>query len=245
MKSVLDQKQKEQFSIQERSIEYKHTEKAQSIRSFLLSVSEKRRNLKEPNSFKLVAKIDRAQEYVKVETRVRRTVMALESIAKKPLIYNKDIPTQQIAKEVIVPPGKPFTGSLKLKEILRKSQGYVKIIDPYVDDTTLDFLLSIPEGTPIRLLTAQTGGKEKGRRLRRECNKFKSERPEFGIRKCEPGLIHDRFMLTQNQGWNIGTSIKDIGKKLSMITEVSTETKNEVEKRFGEIWKTAKNLLGK
>lgn len=123
-----------------------------------------------------------------------------------------------------------------MKEILRSSQGYVKIIDPYVNEITLEFLLNISKGVPIKLLTAQTGGKEKERRLKRACKRFKVERPQFEIRKCEPGLIHDRFILTQTQGWSIGSSLKDIGKKLSMITEISTQTKHEAEKMFDQIW---------
>ena len=229
-KAVLDQKQKEQLLIQERNIGNQHNFLIQSVRAFLSSISLKRRNLKEPNSSKLIAKLDRAQEFVKVDTRIRRTITPLRSIANKPLIYNKDIPAQQIAKEVIVSPGKPFTGSIKLKEILRSSRGYVKIIDPYVDETTLEFLLSIHKGVPTKLLTAHTGGEEKERRFKRACKRFKVERPQFETRKCEPGLIHDRFILTQTQGWNIGSSLKDFGKKMSVITEISTQTKSEVEK---------------
>ena len=167
--------------------------------------------------------------------------MALESIRSKALIYNEDIP--QIPREVIVPSGKPFTASVKLKEILRSSEGQVKIIDPYVDETTLDLLLSIPEGVPIRLLTSFTGGKEKDKRLKRACKKFKVERPQFEMRKCEPGLIHDRFILTQTQGWNVGSSLKDFGKKLSMVKGISTETKSDIEKKFDEIWKKAKDMI--
>ena len=101
----------------------------------------KRKNIREPNSDKLVARLDRAQEYVKVETRIRRTVIALRSIAKKTLIYNTDIPDQRVEKEVLLSPGEPLTASIKLKEILAGVQGYVKVIDPFVDETTLEFLL--------------------------------------------------------------------------------------------------------
>lgn len=242
-KSALDQKQKEQHLIQERGIDSQHRSLVQSIRAFLCSISVKRKNLEGPNSDKQVAKLDRAQEFVKVVTRIKRTVLALRSIAKKPLIHNKDIPVRSIAKEVILSPGEPYTASRKIKEILEGTRGYVKIIDPYVDETTLDFLLSIPKGLPIKLLTAFTGGKDKERRFKRECKRFKAERPEFEIRKCNRKLIHDRFILTQAQGWSVGSSIKDIGKKLSMIKEISEKSKNEAEKKFDEIWKNAKDDL--
>ena len=136
----------------------------------------------------MVAKLDRAQEFVKVDTRIRRTITALRGIASKSLVYNKDIPAQQIVKEVIVPPSKPFTGAMKLKEILRSVQGYAKIIDPYVDETTLEFLINIPKGLPLKVLTEYTGGKEKERRFKRACQRFRVERPQFEIRKMRTNV---------------------------------------------------------
>jgi len=241
-KAIIDEKQKQQFLIQERNMENQHNFLLQSVRAFLSFISLKRRNLMEPNSSELVAKLDRAQEFVKVDTRIRRTTTALRGIANKPLIYNKDIPAQRIV-EVIVPPGEPFTSSIKLKEILRCTHGYAKIIDPYVDEITLEFLLSIPKEVPIKLLTAYMGGDEKEGRFKRACQRFKSERPQFEIRKCEPRLIHDRFILSQTQGWSIGSSLKDIGKKLSMIKELSTQTKNEAENMFDQIWSKSIDLI--
>jgi hypothetical protein len=49
-------------------------------------------------------------------------------------------------------------------------------------------------------------------------------------------LIHDRFILTQAQGWSVGASLKDIGKKLSIVKEMSHETKQKIEKIFEQIW---------
>jgi len=243
VRAILNQKEKEEFLIQERSIEEQHNSLVQSIRDFLSSISLRRKNLKEPNSFKLIAKLDRAQEYIKVETRIKKTIMVLKSIMNKPLIYNKDILTQHVVKEAVVPPGKPFTGVLKLKEVLRNVRGYVKIIDPYVDEVTLELLLSVPEGLPIKLLTAYTGGKEKERRFKRACKGFKVERPLFEVRKCDPRLIHDRFVLTRTQGWSIGSSLKDFGKKLSMIKELSDQAKREAESIFDRIWEKSIDLL--
>ena len=112
-----------------------------------------------------------------------------------------------------------------------------------MDETTLEFLINIPKGFPIKVLTEYTGGKEKERRFKRACQRFRVERPNFQIRKCKPRLIHDRFILTQTQGWSIGPSLKDIGKKLSMIKEMSSQTKNEAEKVFDQIWSRSIDLI--
>lgn len=237
-KSILDQKQKEQILIGERSVESRHDILIQDIRNFLSSVSIKKRRLKEPNSYLLTEKIDKTQDFVKVDTRIRRTITALKTIANKPLIYNRQIRVQQ--EEVVIPPGKPFTSALKLKKILQNIRGYAKIIDPYIDETTLELLLYIPEGVPIKVLTAYTGGKDKERRFQEGCRRFKIERPQFEIRKCKAKLIHDRFMLDHKQGWNIGSSLKDIGKSMSMIKVISSQGKGETEKLFDKLWSKAK-----
>lgn len=240
-KTIINQKQKEQLLIQARNIENQHNSLVQDTRAFLSSISLSKRNLREPSSSMLIVKLDKAQEFVRLNTRIRRTIMALRGISGKSLIYNKDI--RQTIKETIIPPGEPFTSSLKLKEIFRSVQGYAKIIDPYVNETTLEFLIHIPKDLPIKILTAYTGGKERERQLKRACKKFKIERPQLRIRKCEQKLIHDRFLLTQGRGWSIGSSLKDIGKKLSMIKEVSTQTKHEAEKIFDQIWARSTDLV--
>lgn len=242
-KSALDQQQKNQLLIQERNIESQHNSLMQRVSDFVSSLSVKRRNLQEANSYELIRKLERAQEFMKVETRIRRTMTTLMSIASKQLVYNKDIQASQSVKEMIILPGESFSGSLRLKEMLQSVRGYAKIIDPYIDDTTLEILFEIPEDVLIRLLTEHTGGEGKEKRFRRACQKFIIERPRYQTRKCEPGLIHDRFILTKTRGWTVGSSLKDIGKKMSMIKEISIESKIEAERKFEELWRNAKDLL--
>jgi hypothetical protein len=241
-KSVLDQQQKDQMSAERFKIESQHDFLVQETKTFISSVSIYRKGLREPNSHCLIEKIYRAQEFQKVETRIRRTIATLNSIARRQLIYNKDIVASRIATEIVISPGQPFSGVLKLKEMLRSVRGYAKIIDPYVDETTLELLLNIPGNLPIKLLTENTGGEEKERQFHKACQRFKTEKPQFQIRKCEQKLIHDRFILTQTQGWNVGSSLKDIGKKMSMIKEISAQSRIEAEKNFEKIWKSTQTL---
>jgi len=232
-KSLLDQTQKDQRIIAERNIESRHNITVQEVRNFLSSISVKKKRLREPNSSELIAKVDKAQDFVRTDTRIRRSIYVLRSLLTKQLIYNNDIPIQP--QEVIIPPGKPFTGSTKLKEILRSLHGYTKILDPYVDEKTLELLLDVPERLPIKILTVHTGGRDKEKRFLKACRTFKEERPQFEVKKCDKTLVHDRFILDRNQGWNIGSSLKDIGKRMSTIKAISSESKVQVERIFDEI----------
>jgi len=242
-KAILEHQQKNQVLVERSKLQSQHESLVQEARNLLSSVSIYKKTLRGPNSHSLIERLDHAQEFQRVETQIRRTIVALKSITRKHLIYNRDIASSQITMETVISPRHTFSSALTLKELLRSIQGYAKIIDPYVDETTLEFLLQIPKNLPTKLVTELLGGKEKERQFVKAYHRFKTERPQFQIRKCEHGLIHDRFILTPNQGWTVGSSLKDIGKKMSMITEINAQSRTELEKRFDEIWKSSKDLL--
>lgn len=238
-KSILAQKQQEQYLVQLRNMETSHINLVTRITDFLSSISIQKRNLNKPNSNTLISKVVRAQEFARIDTRIKRTILAIMSIMNNQLIHNREISLEHTPQAIVFQPGKPFTASMKIKDILRQATGYIKIIDPYVSDATLEFLLDIPPNLSIKLLTAQTGGTNKERRFQRACKLFQEERPKYEIRKCDRKLIHDRFILTHTNGWTIGSSLTSIGKKLSMIQEISSKMKREIEREFNKIWATS------
>lgn len=246
-KAYLDQQQKEQLAVIERNFDGQLKSWLENVKSFFSTISIWKSNLKEPNSHQLTGRFDKVLEYVKTETRIRRALATLRGISNKPLIYNKDIPKKpakiEVEEEILLPPGSPYTGFRKIEGLLNEASGYIKIIDPYVDEETLDLFLNAPINIPILLLTAFTGGKKKGKRFIKLCQKFKAEKPNFEIRKCDPNVIHDRFILTLQKGWSVGTSLKDIGKRLSAITKLSDSLRTDAEKVFDELWNKSESLV--
>ena len=244
-KAILKQQEEKRIADAERSVEMDYYHWAQNIEGYLSSVSLIKSDLTPSgNSYELVNRIKRAQDAKKLDTKIRSAISALRTISTKNLILNIDIPDRlakskqkNVKKEIIIPSDKPFTGQRVLTEIIEESQGYLGVMDTYVDRKTLDLLHDAPEGIPIRLLTCNTGGADKEKRFLRACKNLKVERPGFEIRKCESSPFHDRFILTKNKGWMIGASLKDIGKKLTMITEMSPETSKQMQNHFEEIWK--------
>jgi len=245
-KAFLKQQEENQKREAERAIELEYNIWSQNIVGYLSSVSFIKSSIKpEGNSYEIINRIKRAQEGKRLETRIRGTISALRAIASKNLILNKDIPEyiekiklkKDESKEIIILPEKPFTGQRTLVKIIKNAEGYVWVMDSYVDEKTLDLLHNAPNMISIRLLTCFTGGADKMRRFLRACKNLKVEHPEFEIRKCDSNLFHDRFILTGNKGWAVGTSLKDTGKKLTMITEMSRETSKLMRAHFEEIWK--------
>jgi hypothetical protein len=253
-KALLKQQQRTQRAEAERAIEARFSAWLQSIRDFFSTVSIVKPRLDAVgNSKELIKKMNKVYNYKRLEAKIRNTVLILRSLLTEPIMWNRDIPDflqkkqidrhKEQPKEIILRPEKPFTGVRELQKILENADGYVKIIDPYIDEETLDALMSIPKELPIRFITSFTGGEEKERRFVRLCRKFKIERLGFEIRKCDPNLIHDRFILTKSRGWSIGASLKDIGKRLSMIKELSPKAKTEMDTLFEQIWISSIKLL--
>lgn len=241
-KKKLAQSVKEQLKIKESEIERRHNNIVREMRAYLDSISEWKPNLSKENSTALRNKLENAQNYVKIETKIKHTIRVLEDLTLRRLVYNKEIPLAPLS-EVVVPHGKPLTGKIELKKILGSAQGYVKIIDSYVSDATLELLLAVPEKIPIKLLTENIGGKKRRGSFLRTCKQFKVERPSFEIRKCEKGKLHDRLILTEERGWIVGQSLKDFGKKHSTIKELSKKGKKENEEIFNQYWALSKDLI--
>lgn len=205
----------------------------QRIRGLLGTVSEWRKNLKEPNSDTLISRLERAQTGVRVATRVRATIKFLTSLKSKRLVDNKDLPIIE-EKGVVLPPGSPFTGIIELAKVLGSVSEYVKICDPWVDIETLEAFLSIPRGIPIYLLTGESG---KSRKFQNACGTFQAERSLFEVRLVQG--LHDRFILTKNRGWLLGSSIKDFGKKFSAFTPLLNKDAMETESIYDDLWRKA------
>lgn len=80
-----------QFQNQEQSLEIQHDSLIQEICLFLEGVSVNKTRLSEPNSHLLIQRIKSSQSFSKLQTRITRTIVALEVISGQPLFNNRDI----------------------------------------------------------------------------------------------------------------------------------------------------------
>lgn len=117
-KAIVTEAQQQKMRSEEDSVASQHQYIVSLILNFLSNISVRKRGLKEPNSHILIDKINRAQNIVKFETRIRRTMISLQSILNMDLILNTDIPKM-------------------LKETTRPST----IIEPYAILKTLETML--------------------------------------------------------------------------------------------------------
>lgn len=153
---------------------------------------------------------------------------------------------------VLIPAEDSFLAHRTLKDIFSRCDTYVKIQDPYVGEDTFRILSSyVPRGIEIKILTGQQIGQgEAFEEISGNIARIKSERKGkvqimFIGSKGKEAPFHDRFIISKNRCWNMGTSLKQLGKgKDSTIVEVPLIEKNEkIEPAFDWNWTAKKEVL--
>ena len=91
-RGYLDHQHKAATESQMSGIASQHDFIVNNARDILSNVSELKPNLMKPNSDSLINKLNRAQEYSTIDTRIRRTISVLQVIGNKRLIHNSEIP---------------------------------------------------------------------------------------------------------------------------------------------------------
>ena len=102
-----------------------------------------------------------------------------------------------------------------LVDIIGKANKEIIIIDNYVDKVTLDILAKKKVNVVVLLITDEN----KSRLTNTDINKFNSEYPTLRIKYTN--IFHDRFIiLDKKELYHIGSSLKDLGKKVFAISKI-------------------------
>ena len=109
-----------------------------------------------------------------------------------------------------------------IKKLLLSAKKEIIIIDGYIDITVLDMLNEI--NIPITIYTLPSASITK-----QDINKFQINHTLIVNRN---NIIHDRFLIIDNDIYSIGSSIKDVGKKRFVMTKIISISKQELLKNI-------------
>ncbi|MBQ7276936.1 MAG: virulence RhuM family protein [Bacilli bacterium] len=109
-----------------------------------------------------------------------------------------------------------------IKKILLSAKKEIIIIDGYIDITVLDMLNEI--NIPITIYTLPSANISK-----QDINKFQINHI-LTIKRNN--IIHDRFLIIDDDIYSIGSSIKDVGKKRFVMTKIISISKQELLKNI-------------
>jgi hypothetical protein len=115
-------------------------------------------------------------------------------------------------------------------------------MDKYVGEHTLDFVWKVPVHIPVSILTSVIQKKPQFDVAHKRIQK--ERQGNLKVCLCEPTEFHDRCIITQNEFWQSGPSLKDLGvTKWGIIAKIGNmQTKAEIEKKFDDLWRSGKQL---
>jgi len=140
--------------------------------------------------------------------------------------------------ERYIPPRSQFDAYVQLKDTVEQASASLVLVDPYVDDSTLQPLLAVKPTVTIRVLTVKPSGD-----FAHAVERFQQQwGGNIEARKGDKEL-HDRFLLVDDRVFFSGASFKDLGQKGSVIAEIRTEAiKQAVKKDIETWWKAAQPI---
>ena len=105
-----------------------------------------------------------------------------------------------------------------LVSLVQKAKREIILIDNYVDINTLNILAKRGKGTTTTIWTHP-----KAKLTKSDVDTFNAQYPILEIRHT--ALFHDRFIiLDKTEGYHVGASLKDAGKKSFAITRLEDTT---------------------
>ena len=167
----------------------------------------------------------------------------LLSFTTKGLKSVKDLIGEPVGiKTWVIEAGKVYSGKKLLQEIVRPHVGsFLKICDPYLGARTLDFINDIDHKCKVKLLTQTVENKGN---FQRELKDFQREYPdiEVAVRVYSKSTLHDRYMISDGSVWSIGSSLKDLGNKDTIVTRLGEEVEFALEEMFERRWQESTPL---
>ena len=109
--------------------------------------------------------------------------------------------------------GQMFDAFSLLADLMGRAEREISLVDGYVDVHTLNILAKKRKGVAVTVYTS-------GNRLTQgDVDVFNAQYPQLTVRRTR--TFHDRFLILDGvEGYLIGASLKDAGKKSFAITKL-------------------------
>lgn len=124
-------------------------------------------------------------------------------------------------KEGVFFNGQIFDAYALVADLIRQAKKRIVIIDNYIDDTVLVQLSKRTPGVTVDIYDGQAS-----RQLRQDVEKHNAQYP--GVTLHHYTKAHDRFLIIDDDVYHIGSSLKDLGKKLFAFSKMEVMTGTEL-----------------
>jgi hypothetical protein len=136
-----------------------------------------------------------------------------------------------------IDPSSAFSGIRSIEALVASLEGDLRICDPYLDKSSLDYFAQPTAATSIRLLSQPI---QKPNPFRRDLKALRSEyATPIQVREHPAGTLHDRYIVHDSGLILLGTSLNGLGNKQSMVCEAGTNLRSLVKSAFDQFWSNA------
>jgi hypothetical protein len=158
--------------------------------------------------------------------------------------------TGNTSTTVIIEPGAKQKALLHMLNLVESADSYMKVRDNHISKEVIEYLIRAKSDVRISLLTSLepvSRKKKKGEFYERgqlldSLSDILKTRSNIEIRITSPLYTHARNIITEAHCWVLDISIDQLGeRKLGIITMVSEEQKNTIERDFDKIWEESKS----
>jgi len=117
-------------------------------------------------------------------------------------------------KQHIFYDGQIFDAYLFVSDIIKSAKKSIKLIDNYIDESTLVLFTKRDEKVDMKIYT-----KIISKQLKLDLEKYNAQYPKIEIAKFD--LSHDRFLIIdEKEVYHFGASLKDLGKKWFAVSKM-------------------------
>ena len=117
-------------------------------------------------------------------------------------------------KQHIFYDGQIFDAYLFVSDIIKSAKSSIKLIDNYIDESTLVLFTKRDTNVAIKIYT-----KTISNQLQLDLQKHNAQYPKIEIQKFD--LSHDRFLIIDEKDvYHFGASLKDLGKKWFAVSKM-------------------------
>jgi len=138
-------------------------------------------------------------------------------------------------EHIFIEAGNPIRGRDILANIFSNElSSYVKICDPYIDENTIKLLQNVPDGIPAQIICHTIHNQSA---TQAEIERLNASGKSIGVRRVDRSAIHARYIITENYGWIVDHSLKDLGTRDANIRALtSTDDLPSLNRTFVSRW---------
>lgn len=121
-------------------------------------------------------------------------------------------------------PGEVYPAKRYVLGLMRMATKDLLVVDPFMNETVLDFVADLDPGVRVRLVTG--GGRGPNKAFDRLYAALRPEHPNLEARR--DARCHDRWILVDDSVlWHLGASIEHIGHRATRISRVRDQAEYE------------------